>query len=140
MRRVGETAVLDYLTRPSPVPAMPLSGAVLPEYRYVEELPPRYTRRERGICTVDGCEKPEKEVGLCGMHYARRQRLGEVGPAHELVRGAKGEAHPKSKLTADDVRAIRASDEKGIRLAEKYGVTAALISAIRTGKQWRHVA
>lgn len=30
----------------------------------------------RGICEVDGCEARAKHVGLCGIHYRRKQRYG----------------------------------------------------------------
>jgi hypothetical protein len=52
---------------------------------------------------------------------------------------ARGEAHAGSKLTDDIVRAIRASREPLAPLAERYGVTMALISAVRHRKIWRHV-
>ncbi len=140
LTKVGETALLDYLTQPCPVPAAPPPVVVAPVYRHVAELPPIRPRRALGICAVDGCDRAEKEAGLCSMHYARRLRTGDVGQAEALVRGAKGEAHPKSKLTADDVREIRSSPERGVRLAERFGVTPTLISNIRQRKVWRHVA
>jgi hypothetical protein len=139
--KVGETALLDYLTRPCPVPPAP--PPVLPVYERAIEAPPvRYGRkpREWGACQVDGCDKEEFAVGYCNMHYARLQRSGEVGPTGHIERvGVQGERHPKSKLTADDVRAIRASTERGARLAERYGVTRTLISNILSRKVWTHI-
>jgi hypothetical protein len=44
-----------------------------------------------------------------------------------------------SKLTADDVRQIRASTERQRELADKYGVTQPTISQIRSGKLWGHL-
>lgn len=52
---------------------------------------------------------------------------------------AKGEGHPKAKLTEDDVRQIRASSETTAELARRYGVTQPAIADIRKGKTWRHV-
>ncbi|WP_416832984.1 MAG: HNH endonuclease signature motif containing protein [Erythrobacter sp.] len=43
------------------------------------------------------------------------------------------------KLDAEKVRAIRASNEPSRVLAERYGVTAPNIDAIRNGRTWRHV-
>jgi hypothetical protein len=75
------------------------------------------------------------------MHTMRLRRGGELGPADHLPHQTPGQgaAHPKAKLTDDDVRAIRASTERGIRLAERYGVTATLISNSRQRKVWKHV-
>jgi hypothetical protein len=51
----------------------------------------------------------------------------------------KGERHPAAKLTADDIRFIRSSDEAGSILALKYSVTRTNIYNIRNGKIWAHV-
>ena len=131
LQDVGETALLDYLTRPSPVLALPVVPSVeLPPdiratARFVAELPPRYTR---GQCTVEGCGLDQHAGNLCFKHYMRaRRRGGDVGPAENL---------PKGVLTADDVRAIRAASTEwgtNTKLAAQYGVTASMISKIRKG-------
>jgi len=60
----------------------------------------------------------------------------------ESVPSCKGEAHGHSKLTADQVRAIRSAPRtygyQG-RLAEAYGVSFQLIHLIIKGKVWTHV-
>ena len=130
LEKVGEAKLLDYLTRPSPVLALPVAPAPepAPTYRYVAELPPRYTPSPE--CSVDGCATPMHAGGLCFKHYMRaRRRNGDVGPAEDLP-------HAGGTLTADDVRAIRAEPEVwGVctRLAEKHGVTVSMISKIRKG-------
>lgn len=53
-----------------------------------------------------------------------------------------GEKHPMNRLSEDDILAIRSAPTgygTGVRLAEKYGVTPAAISAIRKRKLWRHI-
>lgn len=50
-----------------------------------------------------------------------------------------GSGNHDAKLSADDIRDIRVSDEKGIRLAEKYGVSRSTISAIRLRHTWTHI-
>ena len=50
-----------------------------------------------------------------------------------------GERNGNSKLTEDEVRAIRADSRSGVAVAETYSVTAALISNIRRRKIWAHV-
>lgn len=52
----------------------------------------------------------------------------------------EGEAHFQSKLTEDDVRAIRASNWTGRDLAAHYGVSQVCIVFIKNRKTWKHVA
>jgi hypothetical protein len=56
--------------------------------------------------------------------------------------GMAGERNHQAKLTEDVVRLIRQSTGRGsgAALARRYGVTSTLISNIKTGKAWRHVA
>lgn len=56
------------------------------------------------------------------------------------MRGQRGVHNPKAKLTDDDVRAIRASDEPQLELARRFGVIANTIYKIRTREIWQHVA
>lgn len=131
MDRVGEDAVLEYLTRPSPVLALPIAAPLeLPPdiratARFVADLPPRYTR---GLCSVESCGLDQHAGNLCFKHYMRaRRRGGDVGPAENL---------PKGILTADDVRTIRAASTEwgaNTKLAAQYGVTVSMISKIRKG-------
>lgn len=53
----------------------------------------------------------------------------------------KGSKHMGSKLTEDQVRAIRKEDKSisNIALGHKYGVTNVIISGIRRGVSWKHV-
>ena len=51
----------------------------------------------------------------------------------------RGERHGNSKLTADDVRAIRASQLGYIRCGRLFGVTGSNIRAIRKGRSWSHL-
>jgi hypothetical protein len=51
----------------------------------------------------------------------------------------RGIRHGMSKLTEDDVRAIRASTEPGPVLCRRYGVVKSTISVIRSKKAWGHL-
>lgn len=53
--------------------------------------------------------------------------------------GPVGERHGMAKITENDVREIRASNEKQRVLAKRYGVLQATISSIRKKKLWKHV-
>jgi hypothetical protein len=52
---------------------------------------------------------------------------------------AKGEESGLAKLTSVAVREIRASEETLAVLAKRFGVTMALISAVRHRKIWKHI-
>ena len=57
-------------------------------------------------------------------------------------RHARGERHSNAKLTDAAVREIREALKDGVNqyvLAAKYSVNQFAISAINTGKQWKHV-
>lgn len=66
------------------------------------------------------------------------------GDAHHLRRAGtdclpRGEACGHAKVTEQDVRAIRASDETLAVLASRFGVSQVAVSKIRRGLTWRHV-
>lgn len=50
-----------------------------------------------------------------------------------------GERHHAARITADDVRAIRSSDEPGINWARRLGITNVTVSRIRRNLIWRDV-
>lgn len=50
-----------------------------------------------------------------------------------------GENHGKSKLTADDVKAIRSLGISQLRIAKLYGVSQSCIASIMLRKTWSHV-
>jgi hypothetical protein len=54
-------------------------------------------------------------------------------------RAPKGEERHNAILTERQVREIRASDERGCDLADRYGVSRCTISAIRVGRLWKHL-
>lgn len=56
-----------------------------------------------------------------------------------MPRGLWGERHPWTRLTVEQVRAIRASTEPTYLLARRYGVGWSTIANIRLGKSWRHL-
>jgi hypothetical protein len=102
----------------------------------------------RYMCRLAHGNPPDESfhaAHICGMGH-----LGCVHPKHlrwaspaeneadKLKHGTlrRGSDVNTSKLSREDVIAIRASSESGVSLAAKYGVTPAAISAIRTGKNW----
>ena len=53
--------------------------------------------------------------------------------------GLRGEAHPLSRLSVNDVAHIRSSSESAAFFATRYGTTRENIYAIRKKRTWRHV-
>lgn len=131
LEKAGEAKLLDYLTRPSPVLSLP--AVITPEaptYRFVAELPPRYTQ---GKCSIEDCGADQHAGNLCFKHYMRaRRRGGDAGTAAPLP-------HAGSTLTDDDIRAIRASTDKGYVIAAKFGISQPTVSMIRRRRIWTHV-
>lgn len=83
---------------------------------------------------------------VCEEHaktYTKRQHMAYMGrnvDAKGPGRTAKITAisrATKAKLTIEQAREIRASDEPGPVLAEKYGVHRGVVSRIRRGIAWR---
>jgi hypothetical protein len=66
-------------------------------------------------------------------------RWGTRKENHSTIRWRRGEANGHSKLTEDDVRAIRASTESNCALARRLGVADTSISRIRNHKTWKHL-
>lgn len=93
----------------------------------------RYT-----TCTVEGCDRPHRTHRLCQLHYHRFWRGRPIEPAPKNV----GERHPRAKLTAEQVRAIRRLRAEGWtlrRLAAEFGVSDHSVHAIVDRRTWKHM-
>ena len=53
-----------------------------------------------------------------------------------MPRAQFGRDNHKAKLTDDLVREIRESDESGVALAKRFGVSTSVVSRVRSGKAW----
>lgn len=56
---------------------------------------------------------------------------------HDTIRGI---GNPQAKLTEDDVRQIRSSNESQRALARRFGVSRQVIKAVQRHETWRHVS
>jgi len=52
----------------------------------------------------------------------------------------KGEHNPSAKLTAEQVKEIRANKSKHRDIAKKYGISKRYVSKIKTFRTWAHLA
>lgn len=97
-----------------------------------------FTQRKRDALAARLAEGTDAEaarelaLSISTVNRARRGRTWRTLPVPAKGSRAK-------KLDADKVRAIRASDEPSRVLAERYGVTAPNIDAVRNRRSWRHV-
>lgn len=89
--------------------------------------------------------------GMCALHSCRNtnccnpEHLREGTPMENqrqrVLDGTdnRGEQHGNSKLTEEQVRAIRIDTRTQRVIAEEYGVGQSLISDVKTRKKWSHV-
>ncbi len=97
-----------------------------------------------GMCVCHRCDNPPCQnpahlfIGTVADNNRDRHAKGRT-----VALGHQGEDHWKSKLTADDVLAIRVAFQQrhrsGKELAKMYGVTKPMISLIVNLKNWANV-
>lgn len=123
LEKAGEAALLDYLTRSSPVPLpVIIPMPIVPPPRYVAELPPI---RATSTCSVAGCSDDVQGNGLCAKHYMRTRRgRTEPGPAAMLT-------DTRAKLTDDHVRAILRDGRPYAQIAFSFGVHPQTVMALK---------
>lgn len=63
----------------------------------------------------------------------------KVAKGREAHVGVKGVAHPRAKLTEEQVTAIRVLSAPITHIAAAYGVSPTTIHDIRTRKRWSHI-
>lgn len=87
------------------------------------------------ICDVKTCVNPSHLFsGSQADNIADMIRKGRKRSV-----GAKGTKHHKCRLTEDQVRSIRASDQKWADIAKQFGVSVGNVAMIRGRKSWRHL-
>ena len=98
------------------------------------DVPPKH--KLMTTCENPRCIHPDH---LVIVPMAKFVRVRLVANTNHQIRAAKiAKARRQSaKLTADDVAAIRASDEADHILAERYGVSRSHVSGIQARTKWR---
>jgi hypothetical protein len=71
-----------------------------------------------------------------GTQAENLQDMTHKGRRRNGVKPQPGETNPMAKLTADAVRAIRASCERQQTLADRYGISQPTVSDIKQGRRW----
>lgn len=122
-------------------------GAFDSGYGYIH-VSGRMLRAHRVVCErVHGPAPDGVEVAhSCGVRACVNPRhlrwaTPRENAADKILHGThlSGERMAQAKLTAESVRVIRTSRVRQKDLAQKFGVTQAVISAVRLRKIWKHV-
>lgn len=85
------------------------------------------------------CNPAHLAVGTNADNVADRQAKGRQHKGARIGHIPRGEEIGRAKLTADDVRAIRASDDGPTALAARYGLNKRTVLRIRKRERWAHV-
>lgn len=110
--------------------------------------------RKKGLAThvallLDGRQRPGQLHALHSCHNPacvnpRHLRWGTHAEnmAEKIAAGhqPRGERHGIAKLTDDKVRAIRAAQGSQAAIGRRFGISQALVSHVRRGTIWKHVA
>lgn len=87
------------------------------------------------------CVNPDHIVLRSHVQVMKRQ--GELGKLSDLARIAKIAATKRAKyakLTMDDARSIRASNDTHQKTAQRYGIHPSKVAAIRQHRCWRELS
>lgn len=87
-------------------------------------------------CDTPACVNPDHLfAGTRKENMEDCARKNRIRPPTPLM----GDESPNSKLTEDDVRAIRADNRSNRALARHYGLDKGTIAAVRKRLTWRHI-
>lgn len=94
----------------------------------------------QGLCVLHKCDTPaccRPDHLFLGTQASNVKDMDRKKRRRNRV--AKGERNNAAKLTSSDVKFVRESDLTGRELARRLGVSPAMISLIRTRKNWSHI-
>lgn len=80
-----------------------------------------------------------QHIHMVRLKCWRHIDIGDVVYSDGRTATSKGSANPNSRLTEDDIRAIRASTERPGAVAKQYGIIPDYVTMIRKRKVWRNV-
>lgn len=90
------------------------------------------------VCGDPKCVNPEHQRSVTESQKSRR--AAARGAYSSITRAAKIAAYRRaniSKLTPEQVQAIRASSDSGPVLAEQYGINRSMVNSIKAGRTWK---
>lgn len=86
---------------------------------------------------VNHCDSNRANCVLTNLEYLTHVENMQHATTVGLM--AKGERHVRARLNESAVREIRRSSRSNAQLAQTYGVSAGVVSAVRCGRSWKHV-
>lgn len=91
---------------------------------------------EQGENILHRCDNP---MCINPEHLSAGTQMDNIRDMYRKERAAVGERHGSSKLTEDDIRAIRSDVRSQRIIAADYSVTQRAISMIKRRERWSHV-
>ena len=93
-----------------------------------------------GMVVMHLCDNP-KCVNIEHLQVgSQRQNVRDMdGKGRRINKQPKGSANGNSKLTDDDVRAIRRDTRRQVDIAATYGIAQTVVSKIKLHQAWMHV-
>lgn len=89
---------------------------------------------------MDACHSPDPTPANCRLDNLRWDtRRNNFADKRQHGTQTRGGRHPQALLTEEQAAEILASSESGSALARRFGVTQSTVSAIRRGKNWKHL-
>jgi len=96
-----------------------------------------YLKIPNGIEVNHSCDNPSC---INPFHLHLGTHADNMQDMINKERFPKGEYHPRAKLTAKQVKEIRANKSKHREIAKKYGISERYVSKIKTFKTWAYLA
>lgn len=91
-------------------------------------------------CDVRDCVNPDHLFLADHAENVRdRDRKGRGAPGHTVSLRTRGERHPLSKLTEDDVRSIRADRRLYREIADEFGIHETTVCNLKRRHRWSHI-
>lgn len=89
-----------------------------------------------GLYILHSCDNPP-----CAnpFHLSKGTAKDNYADAKARDRHTRGERNAASKLTADQVLAIRADHRTQVVIAAEYGILQTTVSEIKLGHRWKHL-
>ena len=94
-----------------------------------------------GDFVLHSCDNPQCTNPIHLRKGTQSENIKEaISKGRKFVPSAKGEQHPKSKLTEEQVRFIKSHPELGHKtIADMFGLSLNCIRGVRIGRTWTHI-
>jgi hypothetical protein len=98
-----------------------------------------FLENKNGYAEVNHINGHKTDNRACNLEWCTREYNIKHAIKNGLFEGKKGENHPATKLTNNDIFLIRKSKDSIKELSIKYNITKVSIRNIRNKKTWKHI-